>query len=101
VVKPEERDPYLNEWVALVDAIKNNTPYNEVKRGVEASLVTSMGRMAAHTGQEITFDDMLDSQHEFAPGADKFTMDSPPPVLSDANGVYPVPKPGRLKMREY
>ena len=26
-----------------------------------------MGRMAAHTGQEITFDDMLNCEHEFAP----------------------------------
>ena len=43
-------------------------PYNEAKRGVEASLVTSMGRMAAHTGQEITFDEMLNCEHEMAPG---------------------------------
>ena len=27
---------------------------NEAKRGAQGSLVTSMGRMAAHTGQEIT-----------------------------------------------
>src|SRR2546425_6444947 len=44
-VKPDERDPYLNEWNDLVDAIRNDKPYNEVKRGVEASLVTSMGRI--------------------------------------------------------
>ena len=37
-------------------AIRKDKPYNEVKRGVEASLVTSMGRMAAHTGQIITRD---------------------------------------------
>ena len=54
-----------------MDAIRNDKPYNEVKRGVEGSLVTSMGRMAAHTGQEITFEDMLNCEHEFAPGVDK------------------------------
>ena len=46
-----EQSPYQLEWEDLVDAIRNNKPYNEVKRGAEASLVTSMGRMAAHTGQ--------------------------------------------------
>jgi predicted dehydrogenase len=92
--------PYQNEWDDLMDAIVNNKPYNEVKRGVEASLVTSMGRMAAHTGQEITFDEMLNSDHEFAPGIDKITADSPAPVISDAKGMYPQPEPGR-KRREY
>src|SRR4051812_32224760 len=102
VVKPEERDPYLNEWNDLVDAIRNDKPYSEVKRGVEASLTTSMGRMAAHTGQEITFEKMLNSTHEFAPDADKFVdMNSPAPVKADANGKYPVPRPGIVKDREY
>ena len=100
-VAPEETDPYLNEWNDLLAAIRNDKPYNEVKRGVEASLVTSMGRMAAHTGQEITYEDILNSDHEFAPGADKFTMDSPPPVVADADGKYPVPMPGIKKNREY
>jgi sugar phosphate permease len=29
-----EGDPYFNEWVALLDAIRNDKPHNEVKRGV-------------------------------------------------------------------
>jgi hypothetical protein len=59
-----------------------------------------MGRMAAHTGQEITFDQMLNSDHEFAPGIDKITADSPSPLPSDAKGMYPRPEPGK-KTREY
>ena len=100
-VDPKEADPYENEWNDLLAAIRNDKPYNEVKRGVQASLVTSLGRRAAHTGLEITYEEMLNSEDEFAPDADKFTMDSPPPVKSDANGLYPVPMPGRLKMHEY
>ncbi|MGC8641342.1 MAG: Gfo/Idh/MocA family protein [Isosphaeraceae bacterium] len=100
-IKPEERDPYQNEWNDLIDAIRKNQPYNEVKRGVEASLVTSMGRMAAHTGQEITYNDMLNCKHEFAPGLDKLTSDSPAPLQADKNGKYPVPSPGITKTREY
>src|SRR5437667_12736654 len=99
-VSPEEQDPYLNEWNDLIDAIRNNKPYNEAKRGVEASLVTSMGRMAAHTGQEITFEQMLNSDHEFAPGIDHITLDSPSPLPFDDKGMVPQPAPGRKK-REY
>ena len=100
-VNPDQQDPYLNEWNDLVEAIRNDKPYNEVKRGVEASLVTSMGRMAAHTGQEITFEEMLNCEHEFAPGVDKLTMDSPPPLKSNFDGKYPIPMPGVVKNREY
>jgi len=99
--KPGEEKPYQNEWNDLMDAIRNDKPYNEVQRGVEASLVTSMGRMAAHTGQEITYDQMLNCQHEFAPDVDKLTMDSPAPLRSDSQGRYPVPQPGIVKDREY
>jgi len=100
-VNPDERDPYQNEWNELMDAIRNDKPYNETERGVRASLVTSLGRMAAHTGQEITYEQILNSDHEMAPGLDKLTMDSPAPLLADANGRYPVPQPGIIKEREY
>jgi len=100
-VPPAERNPYQNEWNALMKAIRDGLPYNEVQRGVEASLVTSMGRMAAHTGQEISYEDMLNCPHEFAPGLDQLTLDSPAPLQSNAEGVYPVPEPGIKTDREY
>ena len=96
-----EVSPYQWEWDDLLDAIRNDKPYNEVKRGAEASLVASMGRMAAHTGQIITYDQMLNCPHEFAPGVDKLTMDGPAPLKMDANGRYPVPEPGIKIDREY
>lgn len=100
-VKPEEQNPYRNEWRDLVAAIRNDQTYNEAKYGIEASLVTSMGRMAAHTGQMITYEDMLDCDHEFAPDLDKMTPDSPAPLQLAANGKYPVPQPGLTVKREY
>jgi predicted dehydrogenase len=100
-VSGDEQDPYTNEWNDLMDAIRNNKPYSEVKRGVEASLVTSMGRMAAHTGQEITFDEMLNCAHEFAPEVDKLTMSSPAPLKAGKDGKYPIPMPGVVKDKEY
>ncbi len=100
-VPRDQRNPYQNEWNDLVDAIRSDTPYNEAERGAIVSMVSSMGRMAAHTGQEITYDEMLNCKHEMAPGVDKFTMDSPPPLKADADGVYPYPQPGITKDREY
>jgi predicted dehydrogenase len=100
-VPPDERNPYQNEWNDLMDAIRNDKPYNEAERGARASLVTSLGRMAAHTGQEITYEQILNCEHEMAPGLDKLTMDSPAPLQPDANGRYPVPQPGIVKDREY
>jgi len=97
----DRTNPYQNEWNELMDAILNDKPYNEVRRGAEASLVTSMGRMAAHTGQVITRDQIFNSDHEFAPGVDKLTMDSPAPLVADKDGKYPIPMPGIKKQREY
>jgi predicted dehydrogenase len=96
-----EKSPYQLEWEDMMRAIRDDKPYNEARRGAIASLVTSMGRMAAHTGQEITYEQILNSPHEFAPDADKLTVDGPAPLLADASGKYPQPEPGIKKDREY
>jgi len=95
-----EAHPYREEWNHLVDAIREDKPYNEARFGAESSLVTSMGRMAAHTGQVVTYDEMLNSDHEFAPDVDKMTMNSTPPIQLEEDGKYPFPEPG-VKKREY
>ena len=89
------------EWDSLIEAIRKGLPYNEVERGAKASLVTSMGRMACHTGQVITFDDMLNCEQEFAPYVDQLTMDSPAPLQKGKDGKYPLPAPGLLRNREF
>ena len=96
-----EPNPYQVEWQDLIDAIRNDTPYNEVDRGVKSSLVTSMGRMAAHTGQEVSYDQFLNCEHEFAPNLDKLTMKSKAPLQKEENGKYPVPLPGLCVDSEY
>ncbi len=98
--KPEP-SPYQLEWDHLFQAILNDTPHNEARRGTEASLVTAMGRMAAHTGQIITYDQILAHTHEFAPDVDKLSFDSPAPLQPGADGKYPVPQPGVTRQREF
>lgn len=96
-----EPNPYQLEWDHLLDAIRNDRAYNEVRRGAEASLITSMGRMASHTGQIITRDQMLACEHEFAPNADRLTLDGESPLRLMADGKYPIPNPGITVDREY
>jgi hypothetical protein len=97
----EEPNPYQLEWEHLMKAIREDRPYHEIKRGVEASLVTAMGRMAAHTGRIITRDEMLNCEHEFAPEVDRLAMDSPAPLRAGTDGKYPLPEPGIKTKREY
>lgn len=93
--------PYQVEWDDLIAAIREDKPYNEVERGVMASAVTSMGRMAAHTGQEITLDQFMKHDHEFAPELETLTLDSPSPLPANEQGKYSIPMPGLVKKREY
>jgi len=96
-----EPNPYQVEWNELIDAIRNDKVHNEVERGTKASLVTSMGRMAAHTGQLVTYDEMLNHEHEFAPNLDKLTLASAAPLTSGDSGKYPIPLPGINANREF
>lgn len=98
---PPEPNPYQTEWDDLAAAIINNTRYNEVVRGVQASVACNMGRMSAHTGREVTFEQALNHPVELAPNVDNMTEDGPAPVQPDKDGRYPVPEPGRKGDREY
>jgi hypothetical protein len=95
------RDPYQLEWDHLMEAIRKGKPYNEARRGAEASLVTSMGRMAAHTGQLVTYEKMLACAHEFAPEVGNLKLDGPAPLQLGPDNKYPVPEPGIKRDREY
>ncbi|TWT63897.1 Gfo/Idh/MocA family protein [Rubinisphaera italica] len=97
----KEPNPYQLEWEHLMTAIRKDETYNEVERGVMASLVTSMGRMAAHTGRMVTRDQMLEHDHEFAPQVAELTLEGDAPVMMNEKGLYPIPMPGLKTKREY
>ena len=92
-----EPNPYRREWDHFVAAIVADEPYNEAVRGAEASLVTAMGRFSAHVGRPVTFQEMLDCPEDLTAGVEHLTMESPAPVVADADGRYPVPNPGKYK----
>lgn len=57
-----------------------------------------MGRMACESGRLITWDEAFNSNLELAPGLDKLTDSSNPPVMPDPDGNYPIAMPGRAEV---
>jgi len=93
----ETLNPWQAEWKDLLDAIRHDRPHNEAKRAALANLATIMGRAAVHTGKIIRWEEALASDFRFCPYIDEMTADSPPPILPDERGRYPVPVPGIWK----
>jgi len=93
----EGRDPnpYHAEWRALLDAIRSDTPHNEARRAGMASIAGLMGRAATHTGQIVTWDQMMASDFQFVQDIDHLTFDTPAPVQPEPDGGYPCPVPGK------
>ncbi len=89
---------YQVEHDLLFDAIRQDKPYNETQRCAKSAMTAILGRMAAESGKEITYDEALASNIELAPGLENCTMDSPAPVMPDAQGKYPVAMPGFTKV---
>ncbi|MCX6900641.1 MAG: Gfo/Idh/MocA family oxidoreductase [Verrucomicrobia bacterium] len=89
--------PWQAEWEALLDAIRQDKPHNEAKRAGMSNIADLMGRAAVHSGQMITWDQMMNSNFQLCPNIDSLNADSPAPVKDDAHGRYPVPVPGVWK----
>ena len=88
---------YQVEHDRLFEAIRKNTTYNETERSAYAALAGILGRMAAESGKEVTWETALASNLVLAPGLENLTMDSDPPVAPDADNKYPVAMPGFTK----
>ncbi len=81
---------FVQEHTDLVASIRTGTPYNELQQIAESTLTAIMGREAAYTGQEMTWDVVLNAQQDLTP-----------PVGTHAYGplaVPPVPMPGRTRL---
>jgi predicted dehydrogenase len=59
---------YQTELEEFIASIRAGRPINDGKRMAQTTLMAIMGRMAAYTGQEITWDQALNSQEKLMPG---------------------------------
>ncbi len=65
----EEIDPrpYVQEHIDLVTAIRTDRPVNEAARTAVATMTAIMGRVSCYTGQEVTWDQMMESDLHLGP----------------------------------
>lgn len=63
------RDMYQNEHDELWASIRSGEPINDCVRGCNSNLMAIMARMAAYTGQTITWDQALNSQEKLGPAS--------------------------------
>ena len=83
-------DAYKQEHKDLIDSIRNGTPIVELKQTADSSLTAVLGRVAAYTGQRVSWDFLTTTSQ----------LDLFPPELSWA-GTLPAPGhavPGKTKL---
>ena len=60
-------NPYDQEHVDFVNAIRTNQPMNEAEHLAQSTLIGIMGRTAAYTGKEVKWEEMMDSNERLGP----------------------------------
>jgi predicted dehydrogenase len=81
-------NPYDQEHVDFVNAIRTNQPVNEAEHLAHSTLIGILGRTAAYTGKEVTWEEMMDSQERLGPT--EYTM-GPVPIKAE------IPVPGNAE----
>jgi predicted dehydrogenase len=81
-------NPTVQEHADLIKSIRDGKPLNEAQRIAESCLTAIMGRMSAYTGQEVAWEQALNSKEDLTPAKLEF---GPLPVA-------PVAVPGKTPL---
>ncbi|HXG49367.1 MAG TPA: Gfo/Idh/MocA family oxidoreductase, partial [Methylomirabilota bacterium] len=84
----DKKDMYVHEHEVFFQSLRDGRPINDGDRMARSTMVAIMGRMSAYTGQEIAYEQALNSQEQLVP--DPLTLDTPAPPVK-------VAMPGRTK----
>jgi len=66
------KDPYIQEHINLVTAIRTGNYLSDAEAQVNSTLVTIMGRMSAYTGKDVTWDEIMNSDLYLGPKTYEF-----------------------------
>ena len=91
----QEANPYQVEHDEFFKSIRSNDIISDAENGAKSTLSAIMGRMATYSGKTVTWDEVLNSDHQIMP--ESVDWDTTPPSLPDENGFYSIPKPGVTK----
>ena len=87
-------DPYQSQHTKFFACLKRDDVLNEVDTAATATLTAIMGRLAAYSGTEVTWDDIENSRETLAP-LRASSLNDVPPTQPDKFGDYLVPVRGR------
>jgi predicted dehydrogenase len=94
--RSKENNPYQTEHDELFEAIaKGEYKFSDAENGAKSTMTSILGRMATYSGQLIEWDKAITSGISIMPKA--FDWNAAPPLLPDADGLYPVAVPGVTK----
>ena len=65
-------DPYVQEHIDLITAIRTGKPFNELENTAISTMVGIMGRISAYTGKETTWEEMMNSDLKLGPAVFAF-----------------------------
>jgi len=80
-----DNEPYQAEHIALFESIRGTNRrarINDLRTVAESTLTAIMGRMAAYTGREVTWDRALNSQQALVPERVTWDMRLPVPAVA-------------------
>jgi hypothetical protein len=80
--------PYVQEHTDLIASLRAGKPLNELETVAHSTLTAIMGREAAYTGQEMTWDEVLNADQNL----------TPPQIAYGPLPVPPIPMPGQTKL---
>jgi myo-inositol 2-dehydrogenase / D-chiro-inositol 1-dehydrogenase len=88
-------DGHQQEQNEFLAAIRGGRTINNGLYMALSTMVSIMGQMACYTGKKVTWEEIMNSKFSYEPrqGPCDFTIE--PLVKADANGIYPVPVPGK------
>ena len=91
--KPSSRkmmDPYVQEHIDMVTAIRSGKAFNELENTAVSTLTAIMGRISAYTGKETTWDEMMNSDLKLGPKIFEFgPVDIPKDVPIQGEAYVP------------
>ena len=90
-------NPYQTEHDELFAAIaKGEYKFHDAERGATSCMTSIIGRYATYSGKKISWEEGLAANNNLFP--DVLSWTAKPKILPDADGLYPIPTPGKTKV---
>ncbi len=90
VFRGEKNDMFQTEHDELFASIRNGKPLNEGKRMAHSTMLAILGRMVGYTGQEISWEDAINSNDTMGPKIEEYDWNLNWPMT-------PIAVPGKTK----